>query len=170
MTPEEILALIRPEDQSEIAKQARQDLQNGGPHLLGLDIYNGHVVTIITQPENASTEPFQIEGENCTNRMYGVTDRTIIIRRTIIPPADIDWRLTKPEWPAPVSFALRRGGARPGAGRKPIREEDQRNVTISFRVKASTRDALQDLRAQGIDINAELEKMVARLAKRDTKG
>ena len=63
-----------------------------------------------------------------------------------------------------------RGGARPGAGRKPIREEDQRNVTISFRVKASTRDALQDLRAQGIDINAELEKMVARLAKRDTKG
>lgn len=64
----------------------------------------------------------------------------------------------------------RRGGARPGAGRKPIREEDQRNVTISFRVKASTRDALQELRAQGIDINAELEKMVARLAKRDTKG
>lgn len=64
----------------------------------------------------------------------------------------------------------RRGGARPGAGRKPIKEEDQRNVTISFRVKASTRDALQDLRAQGIDINAELEKMVARLAKRDTKG
>lgn len=64
----------------------------------------------------------------------------------------------------------RRGGARPGAGRKPIREEDQRNVTISFRVKASTRDALQDLRAQGIDINAELERLVARLAKRDTKG
>lgn len=64
----------------------------------------------------------------------------------------------------------RRGGARPGAGRKPIREEDQRNVTISFRVKASTRDALQELRAQGIDINAELERLVARLAKRDTKG
>ena len=64
-----------------------------------------------------------------------------------------------------------RGGARPGAGRKPIMEEDRRkNVTISFRVKASTRDALQDLRAQGIDINAELERLVARLTKRDTKG
>lgn len=64
-----------------------------------------------------------------------------------------------------------RGGARPGAGRKPIMEEDLRkNVTISFRVKASTRDALQDLRAQGIDINAELERLVARLTKRDTKG
>lgn len=64
-----------------------------------------------------------------------------------------------------------RGGARPGAGRKPIMEEDLRkNVTISFRVKASTRDALQELRAQGIDINAELERLVARLTKRDTKG
>ena len=64
-----------------------------------------------------------------------------------------------------------RGGARKGSGRKPITDELQRrNVTVSFRVNAATRDALQDLRAQGIDINRELERLVARLAKRDTKG
>ena len=65
----------------------------------------------------------------------------------------------------------RRGGARQGSGRKPITDETRRrNATVSFRVRETTRAALQELRAQGIDINAELEKMVARLAKRDTKG
>lgn len=171
MTTEEILKLINPEDNSDIAKAAREDLQNGGSHLLGLDIYDGYVTTIITQPENASTAPFQIESDTYTNRMHGVTDRTIIIRRTIIPPADIDPWLTKPEWPAPVSVAPRRGGARPGAGRKPIKDEDRkRNVTVSFRVKETTRDAIQAFREEGIDMNAELEKLVARIAKRDTKG
>lgn len=64
-----------------------------------------------------------------------------------------------------------RGGARPGSGRKPITDEmRRRNVTVSFRVRETTRAALQELRAQGIDINAELERLVARLAKRDTKG
>ena len=64
-----------------------------------------------------------------------------------------------------------RGGARQGSGRKPITDETRkRNATVSFRVRETTRAALQELRAQGIDINAELEKMVARLAKRDTKG
>ena len=66
-----------------------------------------------------------------------------------------------------------RGGARQGSGRKPITDETRRrNATVSFRVRETTRAALQELRAQGIDIdiNAELEKMVARLTKRDTKG
>lgn len=64
-----------------------------------------------------------------------------------------------------------RGGARQGSGRKPITDETRRrNATVSFRVRETTCAALQELRAQGIDINAELEKMVARLAKRDTKG
>lgn len=64
-----------------------------------------------------------------------------------------------------------RGGARQGSGRKPITDETRRrNATVSFRVRETTRAALQELRAQGIDINAELERLVARLAKRDTKG
>ena len=55
-----------------------------------------------------------------------------------------------------------RGGARPGSGRKPI-SEDKRHVTISFRVRESTRNAIQGLRSQGVDINSELEKMISRL-------
>ena len=171
MTAEEILKLINPEDNSDLAKAARQDLQNGGPCLLGLDIRCGYVTTIITQPENASTSPFEIISDTYTNRMRGVAEREITIRRTIIPPADIAPWLTEPECPAPVSVAPRRGGARPGSEHKPIKDEDRkRNVTVSFRVNAATRDALQELRAQGIDINVELEKLVARLTKRDTKG
>lgn len=62
-----------------------------------------------------------------------------------------------------------RGGARQGSGRKPLPDDaKKRNVTVSFRVSADTRDALQELRSQGIDINAELERMTRRL-KRDTK-
>ena len=171
MTAEEILKLIKPDDNSDLAKAARQDLQNGGPCLLGLDIRCGYVTTIITQPENASTSPFEIISDTYDSRMRGVVEREIKIRRTIIPPTDIDPWLTKPEWPAPVSVAPRRGGARPGAGRKPIKDEDRkRNVTVSFRVKETTRDAIQAFREEGIDMNAELEKLVARLAKRDTKG
>lgn len=170
MTAEEILKLIKPDDNSDLAKAARQDLQNGGPCLLGLDIRCGYVTTIITQPENASTSPFEIISDTYDNRMRGVVEREIKIRRTIIPPTGIDPWLTKPEWPAPVSVAPRRGGARPGAGRKPIKDEDRkRNVTVSFRVKETTRDAIQAFREAGIDMNAELEKLVARLAKRDTK-
>ena len=170
MTAEEILKLINPEDNSDLAKAARQDLQNGGPCLLGLDIRCGYVTTIIGQPENASTSPFEIISDTYTNRMRGVVEREIMIRRTIIPPTDIDPWLTKPEWPAPLSVAPRRGGARPGAGRKPIKDEDRkRTVTISFRVKETTRNAIQDLREAGVDMNTELEKLVARLGKRDTK-
>ena len=84
-------------------------------------------------------------------------------------PVQVDPFLEKPAWPEYIT--PRRGGARPGAGRKPIKDEDRkRNVTVSFRVKETTRDAIQAFREAGIDMNAELEKLVARLAKRDTKG
>ena len=55
-----------------------------------------------------------------------------------------------------------RGGSRPGSGRKPI-SEDKRHVTISFRVRESTRATIKELRSQGVDINSELEKMISRL-------
>ena len=187
MTADEILALIRTDDNSDLAKAARTGLQNGGGELLGLDIYDGYVTMIINQPKDASTAPFEIE--NATYSMdgpYGPTHRSIEIRRkSPIAPAP-DPNLEKPIWPDPMrtrtadawlershqeAIHSGRGGARPGSGRKPIKDEDRkRNVTVSFRVNAVTRDALQELRAQGIDINAELEKLVARLTKRDTKG
>lgn len=56
-----------------------------------------------------------------------------------------------------------RGGARPGSGRKMGKEQ---KVTISFRVTEATHDKIQELREDGIDITGELEKLVARLAKR----
>lgn len=187
MTAEEILKLINPEDNSDIAKAAREDLQNGGSHLLGLDIYDGYVTTIITQPKDASTAPFEIKNDTYSmDGSYGPTHRSIEIRRNSLRAPAPDPNLEKPIWPDPMRTktsdawlersyqeAIRsgRGGARPGSGRKPIKDEDRkRNVTVSFRVNAATRDALQGLRAQGIDINAELEKLVARLTKRDTKG
>lgn len=168
MTTDEILALICPEDKSEIAQAARQDLQNGGPRLLGLDIHDGYVTTIISQPENASLAPFMVESDTYSmDHGYGPTHHTIKIRRNSVAPPEIDLDLTKPAWPDKPT----RGGARPGAGRKPIKDEDRkRTVTISFRVKETTRNAIQAFREEGIDMNAELEKLVARLAKRDTKG
>lgn len=63
-----------------------------------------------------------------------------------------------------------RGGARPGSGRKPISENKRRGVTISFRVRESTRAAIQELRSQGVDINAELEQMISRLIDVDNVG
>lgn len=54
-----------------------------------------------------------------------------------------------------------RGGARPGSGRKMGKEQ---KVTISFRVTATTRDRIQKLREDGVDINKHLEMMVALLA------
>lgn len=166
MTTDEILALIKESDNSDLAQVARTDLLAGGGQLLGLDIYDGYVTTIITQPKDASTAPFEIE--NDTFDMSGpYRHRSIEIRRNSLRAPAPDPNLTKPAWPEKPS----RGGARPGSGRKPIKDEDRkRNVTVSFRVNAATRDALQGLRAQGVDINAELEKLVARLTKRDTKG
>ena len=167
MTTDEILALIKADDNSDLAQVARTDLLAGGGQLLGLDIYNGYVTTIISQPKDASTAPFEIESDTYISRMPGVAERVILIRRNSLRAPAPDPNLTKPAWPEKPS----RGGARPGSGRKPIKDEDRkRNVTVSFRVNAATRDALQELRAQGIDINAELEKLVARLTKRDTKG
>ena len=61
-----------------------------------------------------------------------------------------------------------RGGARPGSGRKPI-SEGKRHVTISFRVRESTRSAIKELRSQGVDINSELEKMISRLNDMDNE-
>lgn len=167
MTPDEILALIKKSDNSTLAQAARASLRNGGSDLLGLDIYAGHVTTIISQPRDASTAPFEIESDTYLSRIPGVVERVILIRRNSMRVPVLDPDLTKPVWPERPT----RGGARPGSGRKPIKDEDRkRNVTVSFRVNAATRDALQGLRAQGIDINAELEKLVARLTKRDTKG
>lgn len=54
-----------------------------------------------------------------------------------------------------------RGGARPGSGRKMGKEQ---KVTISFRVTATTRDRIQKLREDGVDINKHLEMMIALLA------
>lgn len=62
-----------------------------------------------------------------------------------------------------------RGGARPGSGRKPISEDKRRDVTISFRVRESTRATIQELRRQGVDINSELEKMISRLIDMDNE-
>lgn len=186
MTTDEILELIKADDNSDLAQVVRTGLLAGGGQLLGLDICNGHVTSIITQPKDASTAPFKIESDTRISRMPGVVERVILIRRKSLSAPALDPDLEKPIWPDPMRTktadawlersyqeAIRsgRGGARPGSGRKPIKDEDRkRNVTVSFRVNAATRDALQELRAQGIDINAELEKLVARLTKRDTKG
>ena len=54
-----------------------------------------------------------------------------------------------------------RGGARPGAGRKPGKEQKR---TVSFRLKNETIEKISLLRAMGIDVTAMIEDMVARVA------
>ena len=57
------------------------------------------------------------------------------------------------------------GGKREGAGRKPAPISTKRDSTISFRVHSSTKKAIQDLRTQGVDVTAELEKLAEKLKK-----
>lgn len=53
----------------------------------------------------------------------------------------------------------KRGGARPGSGRK---NTGVKKVTISFRVSEDVRDRIQFLRAEGIDVNHKLEEIIMR--------
>ena len=50
-----------------------------------------------------------------------------------------------------------RGGARQGAGRKAA---GSKKVTISFRVTEETRDKIQELRRNGVDVNSILQALV----------
>jgi len=62
---------------------------------------------------------------------------------------------------------MSRGGARTGAGRKISTEA--RRVTISFRVTEDIRDAIQQLRAEGTDVNKILENTFSLLLANDNK-
>jgi hypothetical protein len=137
MTAKEILALISTDDNSDLAQAARADLGNGGPCLLGLDIQDGHVTMIITQPKDASTAPFEIESNTYRSRMPGVLERTIKIRRSSMSMPILDPDLTKPAWPDRPT----RGGAREGSGRKP---DPDKRVILSCRVKQPTLRLLKE--------------------------
>ena len=58
---------------------------------------------------------------------------------------------------------MARGGQRKGAGRKAIGGEC-RKATLSIRVSEQTRDAARQLRAQGVDLGAELSELIRQLA------
>ena len=57
-----------------------------------------------------------------------------------------------------------RGGARAGAGRKKM-GEDERKVTLSIQILPASKAKYQALRRYGVDINERIEAEIARLAK-----
>lgn len=57
-----------------------------------------------------------------------------------------------------------RGGARAGAGRKKM-GEDERKVTLSIQIYPASKAKYQALRRYGVDINERIEAEIARLAK-----
>jgi hypothetical protein len=63
VTVETVLGLISRDDDSELAKAVRLDLRDGGPRLLGIDLCNGYVTSVITQPSGESTGSFVIVSE-----------------------------------------------------------------------------------------------------------
>ena len=92
MKAEDILKLINPEDNSNLAKAAREDLQNGGPRLLALKIRDGFVTEIEVQPENEDTAPFRIENDTYSWHSSGFVTRTIEIHRARITDKDFSLR------------------------------------------------------------------------------
>lgn len=52
-----------------------------------------------------------------------------------------------------------RGGARPGSGRKPGREQKR---TVSFRFSARTIEQIREMRERGDDVTAMLENYIER--------
>lgn len=93
MTAEMVLRLISPDDNSELAQAVRKDLLDGGSCTLGIDLWNGRVAAVTTQPKNASLSPFFVECETYSCERYGSVDRYIKIRR-------------KPATPPPPKFVL----------------------------------------------------------------
>ena len=54
---------------------------------------------------------------------------------------------------------ITRGGARPGSGRKPGREQKR---TVSFRLTSATIDNIRQLREMGFDVTALLEDFITK--------
>ena len=63
VTVETVLGLISRDDDSELAKAVRLDLRDGGSRLLGIDLCNGYVTSVITQPRGESAGSFVIVSE-----------------------------------------------------------------------------------------------------------
>ena len=92
MKAEDILKLINPEDNSNLAKAAREDLQNGGPRLLALKIQDGYVTELQVQPANDNTAPFRIENDSYDWHASGFVTHTTEIRRARITDKDFTLR------------------------------------------------------------------------------
>ena len=92
MKAEDILKLINPEDNSNLAKAAREDLQNGGPRLLALKIQDGYVTELQVQPANDNTAPFRIENDSYDWHASGFVTHTTKIRRARITDKDFTLR------------------------------------------------------------------------------
>lgn len=54
---------------------------------------------------------------------------------------------------------IKRGGARPGAGRKCLPPEAKK-VPVSFSVSLQAKEEASDLRRAGVDLNAEVEDFI----------
>ena len=54
---------------------------------------------------------------------------------------------------------IKRGGARPGAGRKSL-PPGAKKVPVSFSVSLQAREEASDLRRAGVDLNAEIEDFI----------
>lgn len=55
---------------------------------------------------------------------------------------------------------MSKGGARPGAGRKPLPCWGDKKVSLSVSVTAGTQEKARDLKAAGFDLNAEIEAVI----------
>ena len=71
VTIETVLGLISRDDDSELAKAVRLDLRDGGPRLLGIDLCNGYVTSVITQPRDESAGSFVIVSEETRSDVGG---------------------------------------------------------------------------------------------------
>lgn len=81
ISPEDIIKLIIHDDQDKLVQSVREELKNGAPNLLGLDILDGHVITVIVLPPNAKLLPFRIVRDTVSKNGNSSVHRYLSIRR-----------------------------------------------------------------------------------------
>lgn len=75
-----------------------------------------------------------------------------------------DMKETQSNQPVAQVTSAGHGGARAGAGRKKM-SEDEKKVTLAIRILPATKQHYQQLQKFGVDVNERIEAEINRLAK-----
>lgn len=67
--------------------------------------------------------------------------------------------------PKPKPYVEHRGGKREGSGRKPYVADEDKRVRVVLTISPESKARCLELHSKGVNLSAEFEKVVTRLAK-----